>query len=47
MSKVAEALIGLSGLGVTNDQKPDIVKLINNLNEYDNKSLMLYPARQG
>ena len=47
MSKLAEALIGLSGLGITNDQARDIVKLFGNLEEYDKKPLVLYPGRQG
>ena len=47
MSKLAEALIALNGLGVTNDQARDIVKLFNNLEEYDKKPLIIYPAREG
>jgi len=47
VSKLAEALIGLSGLGVTNDQARDIVKLFDNLEEYNKKPLVFYPAKQG
>ena len=47
MSKVTEALIGLSGLGVANDQTRDIVKMFNNLREYDKKPVMLCPAGKG
>ena len=44
---MSKALIALSGLRVTNDQARDIVKLFNNLEEYDKKPLIIYPAREG
>ena len=46
MSKLVEALLGLSGLGVINDQAKDIMKLFENLEEYDKRLLVFYTARQ-
>ena len=45
--KVSKALIALSDLRVINNQARDIVKLFNNLEEYDKKPLIIYHAREG